>query len=395
MVVLLVPVAFCGCRSIGTPDTPPPVVPAAGAAAAAPALDAALARSPGGKTKNTAERGLDGGGFQKKLTREQEFGAHLDLGRFQESQENYELALGEYIKALEICDSRAGLMGGAKNTAKQALAHRRMGSVLDRLGRFEQAELEYRAALKLSPNDPKVWNDAGYSYYLQGRWADSERALKSAAKLDPNNSRIMTNLGLTLAASGKPDAALAEFTRAAGPAVGHANLAYILAAMGNTAEAQKHYRRALDLQPELEPAKTALVALNAQIARATQIASAATPSGPTSSLVINKPGALPAVAYSPPISQAPRQAAPAVRPTSYPVASNAWPTRASNPAPAPAQASPVARVTAATPTPTDNSVKQAAAPAARRPAQPLPPLPVPAPAPLPGPVPPFVPPAGR
>ena len=73
-----------------------------------------------------------------------------------------------------------------------------MASALDRLGRFEQAENEYSTALKLSPNDPKIWNDAGYSFYLQGRWTDAERALKTAAKLDPNNTRIMTNLGLNL-----------------------------------------------------------------------------------------------------------------------------------------------------------------------------------------------------
>src|SRR5262249_12624852 len=148
--------------------------------------------------------------------------AHIDLGRFQESQENYELALGEYVKALEISESRSPIGAIGKNAPKQALAHRRMGSALDHLGRFEQAENEYRTALKLSPNDPKVWNDDGYSYYLQGRWDDAERALKSAAKLDPNNSRIMTNLGLTLAATGKTDEALAQFSRAGGPAVGHA-----------------------------------------------------------------------------------------------------------------------------------------------------------------------------
>ena len=43
------------------------------------------------------------------------------------------------------------------------------------LGRFAQAETHYQKALKLSPKDPKIWNDAGYSYYLQGRWADAER----------------------------------------------------------------------------------------------------------------------------------------------------------------------------------------------------------------------------
>ena len=74
---------------------------------------------------------------------------------------------------------------------------------MDRLGRFAQAETHYKKALKLSPKDPKIWNDAGYSYYLQGRWADAERALKTAVRLAPDDERIRTNLGLTLAALGR------------------------------------------------------------------------------------------------------------------------------------------------------------------------------------------------
>ena len=78
-----------------------------------------------------------------------------------------------------------------------------MGGALDRLGRFAQAEVHYKKALKLSPKDAKIWNDAGYSYYLQGRWADAERALRTAAKLAPDDERIRINLGLTLAAAGQ------------------------------------------------------------------------------------------------------------------------------------------------------------------------------------------------
>ena len=148
-----------------------------------------------------------------------------------------------------------------------------MAGALDRLGRFGQAEAHYRSALELSPNDPKVWNDAGYSYYLQGRQADAERSLKTAAKLDPDNPRIQTNLGLALAAAGKTDEALAALSKAGGPAAGNANLAYLLASLGKTDEARKHYQAALKLQPQLAPAREALARLDAvQDARSTQLA---------------------------------------------------------------------------------------------------------------------------
>jgi Flp pilus assembly protein TadD len=399
MLLVCVPVALCGCHSMNRAATPPPVAPPAVGATAAPVLDNALARAPGDKTKTTTDAALDRSGFPKKLSREQEFNAHVDLGRFQENQENYELALEEYAKALELSEGRTGVVGSGKNPVRQALAHRRMGTVLDRLGRFEQAELEYRAALKLSPNDPKVWNDAGYSYYLQGRWPDSERALKTAAKLDPNSARIMTNLGLTLAASGKPDAALAQFTRASGPAAGHANLAYSLAAMGNTAEAQRHYRRALELQPEMPNAKAALAALDAKVARATQIASTSTPSPSpapvraASPMPSNKPAALPVVAALPSTRPPTAQGAQPVRPTPYPLAS--VPTASPKTPTNASQISQIAQAAPPTPTPTDMSVKRTAAPTLRRTPPPPASLPVPAPQPPPGPVPAFVPPVAR
>lgn len=217
--------------------------------------------------------------FHREVSAEQQFNVHGELARVHESQGDHEAALVEYQKAAEVCEHKRMIPGGAKlGPAQHALAQRKMAAVLDRMGRFAQADTHYQKALKLSPNDPKVWNDAGYSYYLQGRWADSERALKTAAKLDPNDSRVQTNLGLTLAAQGKDADALTALTRAGGPAIGNANLGFILAAKGNTEQARRHYQTALALQPKLTAARQAVAQLDAQSARrATTVASAAKP----------------------------------------------------------------------------------------------------------------------
>ena len=185
-------------------DSPSGQTSANGAANPAQSQDSSIATAARGrKTPDPAARARDRNGFSDKLTPEQEYNAHLELGRFQESQENFDLALGEYLKALEASESRSTLLGGARTSRNRPLPI--VGwPQLDRLGRFEQAENEYSTALKLSPNDPKIWNDAGYSFYLQGRWSDAERA-QDCRELDPNNTRIMTNLGLSLAASGKTE----------------------------------------------------------------------------------------------------------------------------------------------------------------------------------------------
>lgn len=210
--------------------------------------------------------------FHNEVTQDQQYNVHLELGRVYESQKEYTAAVAEYEKSLEACTRRgfgAGLKGSGE---KQAMAHRRIGGALDRLGRFAQAEDHYRLALKASPDDPKIWNDSGYSYYLQSRWADAERNLKTAAKLAPSDVRIQTNLGLTLAAAGKTDEALDALSKAGGKAIAHANLGYLLAAMGETEKAREHYRTAIELQPNLAPARQALTALEAKDPKAEQVA---------------------------------------------------------------------------------------------------------------------------
>ena len=199
-------------------------------------------------------RSLDPDGFRAKVTQDQRIHVHLDLGRVFEQKGNLEAALMEYQQALAACE-RKGF--GRTRSADEALAHRRIANALDRMGRFAQAEVHYRKALHLSPRDPKIWNDAGYSYYLQGRWADAERTLKTAARYAPEDARITTNLGLTLAAAGRTKEAIALLSRYSGDAIGHANLGFLLAATGQVELARQQYLQALALRPNLAVAQRA------------------------------------------------------------------------------------------------------------------------------------------
>ncbi len=234
---------------------------------------------------STSTAGAEPGGpktdFHREVGPEQEFNVHVELARFHEAQGDNESAVLEYQKAVEVCEKKGSAQAHAKlGPVQQSLAQRRMAGALDRMGRFAQAEPHYLKALKLAPNDPKVWNDSGYSYYLQNRMAEAERAFRTADSLGPNNSLVQTNLGLVLAAEGKNDEALTAFTKAAGPAVGHANLGYILASMGKTDQARRQYQSAIQLQPGLSPAREALAKLGppaAAPAATTALASASTP----------------------------------------------------------------------------------------------------------------------
>jgi|GEM_PF-2253966 len=244
-------------------------------------IDGAGSQPTLGSNQGQTGQELSQTGFRSEPTPDEQFNVHVELGRVFETQSEFTAALDSYQKALEIA-TRRGFGSGVKGSGeKLALVHRRLGGTLDRLGRFAQAEDHYRQALKAGPDNPKVWNDAGYSYYLQGRWADAERSLKTAAKLSPDDSRIQTNLGLTLAAAGKSDEALLALTKAGGSAVAHANLGYLLAAMDKKAEAREHYKQAIELQPNLAPAHQALAALDSSHAKASSVAETLIPRQPT------------------------------------------------------------------------------------------------------------------
>jgi Flp pilus assembly protein TadD len=199
--------------------------------------------------------------FHAEPTDRQSFQVHIDFGRVFESQGNFEAALLEYQEALTVVETKRR---GSLGPADSALAHRRIAAAHDRLGRFAQAEVHYQKAVNLAPKDPKVWNDVGYSYYLQGRWPDAEVALRTAAKLAPDDERIRVNLGLTLAAAGKTSEAFPLLSHSAGDAAGHANLGYLLAATGQFDLARRQYETALALRPEMELARRALARLDLQ-----------------------------------------------------------------------------------------------------------------------------------
>ncbi len=201
--------------------------------------------------------------MRRELAPPKQVEAYIDLARALEAQGNVDGAIASYQKAIEVGDGGGRFqLRGRVGSDSRALAHRRLAALYDRIGQFSQSEVQYREALRLSPDDPKVWNDHGYSKYLQRRWPEAERALRTAARLSPDDARVQTNLGLCLAASGKTEEALEALSRVAGPAIGHANMGYILASMGKTEEARSHYAQALAIRPDLAPARAAVAQLD-------------------------------------------------------------------------------------------------------------------------------------
>jgi Flp pilus assembly protein TadD len=138
---------------------------------------------------------------------------------------------------------------------------RRLAVLYDKKGEFIQASTEYELALQLTPNDPDLHNDLGYSHYLRGDWAKAEEHFAKATKFAPTHKRAWMNRGMALVLLGRSDEGLQCFRKVVSEAEARANLAFLLGAQGQAEAAKAEYRQALRLAPELQVARAALDSL--------------------------------------------------------------------------------------------------------------------------------------
>jgi tetratricopeptide (TPR) repeat protein len=86
-----------------------------------------------------------------------------------------------------------------------------LGSVLFALGRYEEAENQFRLAVHIKPDCPEAHNNLGKMLQSTGRIADAQNALERALRLKPNFVDARINLGRMLLQLGRVPAAKAHF----------------------------------------------------------------------------------------------------------------------------------------------------------------------------------------
>jgi Flp pilus assembly protein TadD len=83
-----------------------------------------------------------------------------------------------------------------KDAPNSDFAHYNLGTVYDRMGRFEEALKEYQVALTLRPNNAQAHNNLGILYEKTGRLDEAVKEYQAAVKLDPSHAKAFSNLGL-------------------------------------------------------------------------------------------------------------------------------------------------------------------------------------------------------
>ena len=164
--------------------------------------------------------------------------------------EMYEDAKAAYGRALALYDDA--------NTTKW-FVHYARGISQHQLDEWPGAEVDFRAALALRPDQPQVLNYLGYSLVERGEKMDEALAMiETAVATLPDNGAIVDSLGWVYFQLGRYDEAVMHLERAASlepldPVIND-HLGDAFWAVGRATEAQFQWNRALSFDPEEEDA---------------------------------------------------------------------------------------------------------------------------------------------
>ena len=150
-------------------------------------------------------------------------------GRTEDALVHYERAIGHSpadlgLRALLVSmyrargDDRAAtrhLVAAASLRPHDADLRVEAGRALLGVGRFEEAELEFRVALRIDLYAVPAWTGPAEALAGQERWADAEEVVRGGLQLAPESAPLHELLGDALLGGGRDKEALVWYTRAA------------------------------------------------------------------------------------------------------------------------------------------------------------------------------------
>ncbi|MGA2035165.1 MAG: tetratricopeptide repeat protein [Thermoguttaceae bacterium] len=172
--------------------------------------------------------------------------AHLyeESGRLDEAEAQYKKALRE-----------------SPNDARALLGYARLK---DRMGQPQESLKLYQKAVKLYPEDPSVYNNLAVHYARQKQYGEARAALAHAVQLRPNDPKYRNNIATLLVELGRPQDAFTELRAVHSEAAAHYNLGYLLQKKGQAEAAVQEFHTALDIDPSLSQARQWLNRIGAQ-----------------------------------------------------------------------------------------------------------------------------------
>lgn len=132
----------------------------------------------------------------------------------------------------------------------QDIAIHRLAVIADQRQRYKESAELFQQALQRQPENPDLFCDIGYSFYLQHLWTEAEVNYRHAVSLHAHHERAHNHLGMLLAQTDREKEAIAEF-RLAGcsETESHLNLALALTNCKKIAAAREQFQHAQYVSP--------------------------------------------------------------------------------------------------------------------------------------------------
>jgi len=138
---------------------------------------------------------------------------------------------------------------------KRAQIHADLAAGYYERGQMDVALQELSEAVNLDPSNPKIYNVYGLVYAVLAQDRDAELNFRRALEIAPNDSEIRHNWGWYLCSRGRARDSIAEFDLAVRnplyrtPEVALTNAGKCAASVGENKRAEDYYRRALAVAP--------------------------------------------------------------------------------------------------------------------------------------------------
>ncbi len=149
-----------------------------------------------------------------------------------------------------------------------------LGRLHFKLKQFEEAALALARGAAAQCDVPSVHNNLGFTYLQQRKYEDAERSFRRALELSPHFVRARMNLAITLARMDRINDSIDQFSEIVPQDDAYFNIAVIRAEENDYAGAAKALKSALATNPAYEPALDHMDRIQ-RIARAEEAAQAA------------------------------------------------------------------------------------------------------------------------
>lgn len=163
---------------------------------------------------------------------------HIGMGVFHQKNKEFEKAIEEYNKVIELDTNNAEV-------------HINLGVIYKDKGALDKAVEEYKKALTIDPWLEAGYNNLGVMYFLKGNYAEAIKQYQKAVEINPKNLESYINLGVVYGMQKRGEEAVRAFQTAISINPQHAETFYNLAVVydenGEIDKALRYYSKFVEL----------------------------------------------------------------------------------------------------------------------------------------------------